>query len=197
MKIKQIHKGRLYSAIFSEEHIKKWDPLIKGALLKEIKGMSEYDRLLCIWNNPKYLYDYFASKKKYLDGSYYDKIPIADAGDMTQNYIDPFFDKLDSPNLEEVFKTLHDKLTDKDDDRFKHKIKETKKDKNWLRIYAVRLEENVFVITGGAIKLWEGMDEDDVTIIELEKIKMVKNLLAEEMICDLESLDAYVLDLEL
>ena len=55
MKIKQIHKGQLYSAIFSEEHIKKWDPLIKGALLKEIKGMSEYDRLLCIWNNPKYL----------------------------------------------------------------------------------------------------------------------------------------------
>lgn len=197
MRVKTIHKGRLYSATFSENLIKKWDPLITDSLLKEIKGMSEYDRLLCIWNNPKYLFDYFTSKKKYLDGPYYNKIPVTDAGDMTQEYIDPFFDKLDSKNLEEVFQTLHDKPTDKDDNRYKHKIKETKNNRNWLRIYAIRIEKNVFVITGGSIKLWERMDEDDATIIELEKIKMVKNFLAEEFICDLESLNAYVLELEL
>ena len=126
MGIKTIHRGRLYSAIFSEMLIKKWDPLIKGPLLTKIKGMSEYDRLLYIWNNPKYLYDYFSSKKKYLDGPYYKGIPVTDAGDMTQEYLDPFFEKLDSLNLDEVFKTLHDKPTDKDDNRYKHKIKEQK-----------------------------------------------------------------------
>lgn len=197
MKLKEIYKQRLYSAVFPEDLIKKWDPLLTSSLLEDIKGLTEYDRLYVIWSNAQYLHDYFTAQKKYLDGDHYHGIPVDKAGDMTQDYLDPFFDKLDEDNLDEVFKTLEKQPTDPEDNRFKHKIKETASEKNWLRIYAIKLETNVYIITGGAIKLWGAMPEHTITRIELQKIIMVKDYLSENGIADIDSLEDYVLEIEI
>lgn len=46
-----------------------------------------------------------------------------------------------------------------------------------LRIYALRIGDNIFVITGGVIKLTRAMKEHPDTEIELEKLEMVRSFL--------------------
>lgn len=46
-----------------------------------------------------------------------------------------------------------------------------------IRIYAIRIEENTFIVTGGAIKLTRAMPEHPDTAEELEKIKKCKKFL--------------------
>ena len=48
---------------------------------------------------------------------------------------------------------------------------------SWLRIYAIRLEPNVYIVTGGAIKLTRTMQEREHTAIELRKLNRCKNFL--------------------
>ena len=45
---------------------------------------------------------------------------------------------------------------------------------SWLRIYAIRLEPDVYVVTGGAIKLSRTMQEREHTAIELDKLNRCK-----------------------
>ena len=58
---------------------------------------------------------------------------------------------------------------------------------SWLRLYAIRLEKGVFIITGGAIKLTYKMSERVHTLQELVKMEQVRNFLLEEGIVDKDS----------
>jgi hypothetical protein len=55
---------------------------------------------------------------------------------------------------------------------------------SWLRLYAIRVAPNLFVITGGAIKLTHRMEEREHTRVELEKLEKVKRYLADEWLFD-------------
>ena len=46
---------------------------------------------------------------------------------------------------------------------------------SWLRIYAIRVDVNLFVVSGGAIKLTETMNDRDHLKLELEKLEMTRN----------------------
>ncbi|WP_143016786.1 hypothetical protein [Dyadobacter soli] len=52
--------------------------------------------------------------------------------------------------------------------------------KSWLRIYAVRLEVNEFVISGGSIKLTRTMNERPHLLKELKKLACVCNHIRED-----------------
>ena len=45
---------------------------------------------------------------------------------------------------------------------------------SWLRVYALRVDTNLFVITGGAIKLTETMNDRDHLKLELKKLRISK-----------------------
>lgn len=64
-----------------------------------------------------------------------------------------------------------------------------------LRIYAIKIESNCFLITGGAIKLRHTMQEHPNTLLELKKLNKVKNFLINEGILDKDSIEEYVLDI--
>jgi len=51
--------------------------------------------------------------------------------------------------------------------------------KSWLRLYAIRIDANVFVISGGAIKLTPNMNERDHLLKELSKLEITKSFLKE------------------
>ena len=68
--------------------------------------------------------------------------------------------------------------------REKARLKRTIDHSSWLRIYAIKLEQGVYIITGGAIKLTLRMDERDHTRRELEKMEKVRQYLLEENIVD-------------
>jgi len=51
---------------------------------------------------------------------------------------------------------------------------------SWLRLYAVRIESNLYVVSGGAIKLTKTMQERPHLIAELNKLKATVEYLREE-----------------
>jgi antitoxin component HigA of HigAB toxin-antitoxin module len=55
---------------------------------------------------------------------------------------------------------------------------------SWLRIYAIRLSDGVYIVTGGAIKLTATMQEREHTRRELQKIDQVRRFLLSERIID-------------
>jgi hypothetical protein len=68
--------------------------------------------------------------------------------------------------------------------REKARLKRNVSHSSWLRIYAIKVEQGVYIITGGAIKLTLRMDEREHTRRELEKMEKVRQYLLEENIVD-------------
>lgn len=59
---------------------------------------------------------------------------------------------------------------------------------SWLRLYALKLEPETYVITGGAIKLTHTMGERQHTLMELQKMENVRNFLITEGVSDLDGM---------
>lgn len=74
----------------------------------------------------------------------------------------------------------------------KARLKRTVRHSSWLRIYAIKLSQGVYVITGGAIKLTLTMEERDHTKAELTKLEKVRRFLLNENIIDDDSFIDYV-----
>lgn len=58
---------------------------------------------------------------------------------------------------------------------------------SWLRVYAIRLEPNVYVVTGGTIKLTRAMQDKEHTMIELNKLNRCKEYLIRNGVFDKDS----------
>ena len=59
---------------------------------------------------------------------------------------------------------------------------------SWLRIYALKLEPQTYVVTGGAIKLTYTMNERQHTLNELNRMEMVRNFLISNGVVDLDGM---------
>ena len=59
---------------------------------------------------------------------------------------------------------------------------------SWLRIYALKLESNTYLVTGGAIKLTRAMEEREHTLNELKRMEQVRNFLIEQGAVDLDGI---------
>ena len=62
----------------------------------------------------------------------------------------------------------------------------------WLRIYAIRLNDGKYIITGGAIKLTEKMQDRPHTAFELKKIEIVRDFLKSLGVFDDEGFIEYL-----
>ena len=59
---------------------------------------------------------------------------------------------------------------------------------SWLRIYAIKLERGIYLVTGGAIKLTATMAERSHTLSELAKMELVRNYLIDNCVFDNDGL---------
>lgn len=98
---------------------------------------------------------------------------------------------------EETLQTLFKPLNKSDES--KYPIPDLQKSKaygerykSWLRIYAIRINENTFVVTGGAIKLTATMNDREHLKAELRKLKRVRQFLIDEQIIDKDSLEDFM-----
>ncbi len=57
----------------------------------------------------------------------------------------------------------------------------------WLRIYAIRLDKDLYVVTGGAIKLTRTMQEREHTAYELKKLNACVEFLKQSGVFDKDS----------
>ena len=91
-------------------------------------------------------------------------------------------------NLDELFKPLD--ITDtrmSELTREKARNWDRERHASWLRIYAIRLEPNVYVVTGGAIKLSRTMQEREHTALEHDKLNRCKAFLKANGVFDQDS----------
>jgi hypothetical protein len=152
--------------------------------------LDELNRLLSDWVNPEYLEDFFVLHEMDLSFS---GLNIDNAIERTlteANKLASIFLSLNSTvdsiqNLDSYFRTL-------DDNEMKAVVLSKQKSKKfWLRLYAIRIEKNCYVFTGGAIKLTKTMQEREHTQKELIKLDKCREFLRLNGVIDIESFNEF------
>lgn len=169
--------------------IKGYDHL--WAVKDPCKELDELTDLFAKWNNADYLFDFFMQNHDDLkDFFHIEKVSQAindtfEDADELESFI------LEFPyteNLDEIFAPLDiTDTTNRELTRRKARNWDRNTHASWLRIYAIRLEKNVYVITGGAIKLTRLMQDRKHTQKELEKLNRCRSFLKDNGIFDKDS----------
>ena len=156
---------------------------------------DEFERLFDLWQDLEYLEDFFNTNKTDLQSGFFGHISIEDAimqtledANALQNILIRIKNSKEnaSISLNNLFKPL-DNITYRPDDYEKSKAYGVI-DKTWIRLYALKVDDNCFVITGGAIKLTKKMAQRTHTQKELEKLNMCRDYLRQEGIIDSDGL---------
>lgn len=74
----------------------------------------------------------------------------------------------------------------------KARLKNTPNHASWLRIYAIKLEPGIFIVTGGAIKLTATMQEREHTLKELYRMEKVRQYLLSENVIDADGFNEMI-----
>ena len=155
---------------------------------------KEFDELTSLfekWNNADYLLDFFKDNIEDLRKYFHiEKVSEAirdtfeDADELEELILEfPY-----TENLDGLFMPLD--VTDaRCVELTRRKARNWNRDKHasWLRIYAIRLEANVYVVTGGAIKLTHLMQDKEHTAMELDKLNRCKAFLKANGVFDKDS----------
>jgi hypothetical protein len=150
---------------------------------------NEYDRLLHLWNDLEYLHSFLKENEKDVqDISHEDLLTqiTKDANIIDEILYDIYVDEKRS--LDTFFKQLHN-------EEYQAQVLSKRKGrKNYLRIYALKIDENCFVITGGAIKLTQIMQGRLHTETELKKINTCKQYLIDNGVFDSDSFFEFLIE---
>lgn len=136
---------------------------------------NEFDILFDQLNNIEFLYEFFKEHEQDLRGK-----SIQQAIEQTLDDAEQLEDKLlDVAEGNSKLQTLFKPLSNSD-----YRLKPYQKSKaygmvrrSWLRVYAIRIQEDLFVITGGAIKLTQAMQERQHTQEQLDRLNNVRDYL--------------------
>ncbi|QEK51880.1 hypothetical protein FYC62_09650 [Pedobacter aquae] len=142
-------------------------------------SLNEFDKLMDLWTNVAYLKE-FAVNNKVVDVAQFVEDRLAEA-DKLQDKLDEIMSNHDP--LEKYFMPLYNSETG-----FKIlSLQKGKLSKSKLRIYAIKIDENMFLITGGAIKMSQEMKDHDDTKNELDKLNTAQQYLKSQGIFDYDS----------
>jgi len=140
---------------------------------------NELDRLMDLWTNVRYV-KLFAQQNNKADIQTFVTNRLDDA-DEIQDAID---------EIEKNNKLLNTFFLPLNNDETGVRIlslQKGKKKHNYLRLYAIRIDDNCFVITGGAIKMSLLMKDHPLTLKELEKLSWAKSYLQDNGVFDNDS----------
>jgi len=146
---------------------------------------DELERLLDEWQDSVFLDEFFEQNQQ--DLAYFG-ITIESAIHQTiqeANYLRRLLLSLSNSvdnSLERLFRPL-------DDNEYQTKaLSKQKTKRRWLRLYGIRIDSNLYVITGGAIKLTHKMQDRLHTKGELVKLTRCKDYLKSNGVMDADSL---------
>ena len=99
-------------------------------------------------------------------------------------------------DLDKLFRPLeNNRFADMLLGKEKARLRDFDRHVSWLRIYAIKLEPGVYIITGGAIKLTRTMQEREHTLRELTKMEQVRQFLLDKSIVDKDAFTDYMKEL--
>jgi hypothetical protein len=142
----------------------------------------ELTRIFRLWNDAEYLFSFFHEQAHDLQHPFWKGISVAEAVMKTRREAKRIQNKLitiadtgktdKDENLSTLFKPLYDNIS---------YLEQYEKNKaygldrpSWLRIYAIRVDVNMFIVSGGAIKLTKSMNDRDHLLLELSKLEILK-----------------------
>lgn len=142
------------------------------------KDCSEYHFIMQSWRKPELLFSFFDHHITDLENGFWGDISIDEAVANTvsdaKRFEETLFTYCRSPQLElqYIFQPLYN---------HEYRLISLQKSKgkirrSWLRLYALRIDRNCFVITGGAIKLTGHMQRIHLQE-ELQKLEQTKRFL--------------------
>lgn len=160
---------------------------------------NELYKVLKNWADMIWLYDFF---KENIDdlSAYFNitdiKVAVNDTLEDSERLRYIIMDISPDTDLSRIFRPLNnneasDVMLQKEKARLKRKYGHS----SWLRLYAIKLIQGNYIITGGAIKLTATMQEREHTRQELVKIDKVRRYLLEENIIDDEGFIEYLSEL--
>ena len=190
--------------IFVEKYnMMTFDDITEDGRLWAVRYDGESDNVLYTlfdqWNDVMWLRSFF--KENMNDLSSYFK--ITDVNEAIYHTIEDseklqclIMDITPDADLDAIFRPLEnsrtkDILLGKEKARLRKEVKHA----SWLRIYALKLANGIYIITGGAIKLTATMQERSHTLAELMKMEKVRQFLLDEQIIDDESFIDYLNEL--
>lgn len=155
---------------------------------------KEYDELTDLfekWNNAEYLLNFFTENFDDLKGFFHiERLSeaINDTMDDAEALEELILDFPYTENLDELFTPLS-AADNRGAELSREKARnwDNHRHASWLRVYAIRLEPNIYVITGGAIKLTRTMQEREHTMAELDKLNRCKAYLKDNGVFDKDS----------
>jgi hypothetical protein len=153
----------------------------------EHEDTHEFARLFNIWNEPDYLFNFFNENITDLQSGFWGDISIPEAIEKTRREANELEAKILAiartgqtkhyENLSSLFIPLsNDPCRIEPYEKSKARVRKS----SWLRVYAIRLDINTFVVCGGAIKLTKTMNTRDHLKLELEKLEFTRNYLLDE-----------------
>jgi len=186
--------------LYKEALIMEFDRILDDGRLWAVKYEGEenncFDLLFDCWYDISWLKSFFEKNLEDLSSFFY----ITDVYEAVLDTIDEaqrleclMLDITPDANLGILFKHLeNDRFSEmflgkekaKGDGGFKHA--------SWLRIYAIKIEKGVYLVTGGAIKLTATMKERSHTLAELAKMETVRNYLIDNGVYDFEGFNDYI-----
>ena len=169
-----LHNGKLWAVVYDGD--------TEDILVKTFSN----------WLDPGFLEDFFSRNMHDLesyfhitnvDQAIYDT--IADAASLSCLIMDINPDA----DLDRLFRPLENqRIREMLLSREKAKGKRSVTHASWLRLYAIKLDQGIYLITGGAIKLTYLMAEREHTLRELQKMEMVRNYLLDNGVVDADGI---------
>lgn len=162
----------------------------------EDEQQNEFDKFFDLMNEIRYLQKFFEENKRDLISGFFGKMTTTEAALRTLEEIEEMEDALYSYSeqgfsgnancLQHLFKPLNN---------FEyaicnHQISKARLKRGWLRIYAIRLAQNCYLVTGGAIKITYNMERKHLQD-ELIKLERAKTFLRNNCIEFPEDLNTY------
>lgn len=155
------------------------------------KDADELTLLFRDWTNGEYLFDFFMANRNDLrDCFHIERIDEAvdDTFEDAEALEELILDFPYTEHLDELFRPLgYSDSRLRELNREKVRNWGRSRHASWLRVYAIRLEPNIYVVTGGAIKLTRTMQEREHTALELDKLNRCKAYLKENGVFDQDS----------
>ena len=184
----------LYSVLFDTElnAVDDDDNIISN------EKLHEFRRLFDFWNDQILLREFFEEHEVDLNDVYWDGITIdeaiektrAEAKELERTLLEYAEEgkTIRLKNLSMLFKPLSEGKIEKDFEKDKVKVDGKK---TWIRLYAIRIEANLFVVCGGAIKLRKTLNDRTYLLKELEKLEITRKYLMDEDSDVLELFELY------
>ena len=189
----------LLAAIFDEEELRSFGSSDRSDDLSEsYLGKDEFTKWRRLWQDASFLSDFYCNHIEYFRESFWKGIDeehfvtdaIASAPEIFRN----LKTALQHDELEKLFQPLapqDEQQADYTSIRVKSKFGRIL-NHFAFRIYAIKVDDGCYVITGGAIKITKGMSEAPHTKTELNKLNYVHNALLEEGLTDKVSFLDYI-----